>query len=64
MSAFIVVDLTPADSAAIERRAEHVQLKSPTFDRDSQEWVELHDPAAGFVPDRPANARSPVTLAG
>ncbi len=36
---------------AIERRAEHVLLKSPTFDRDSQDWVESHDPAAGFVPD-------------
>lgn len=38
---------------AIERRAEHVLLKSPTFNRDSQDWVETHDPAAGFVPDRP-----------
>ena len=49
---------------AIERRAEHVLLKSPTFDRDSQAWVETHDPAAGFVPDRPANSLSPATLAG
>ncbi len=49
---------------AIERRAEHVLLKSPTFDRDSQAWVESHDPAAGFVPDRPANTDSPATLAG
>ncbi len=49
---------------AIERRAEHVLLKSPTFDRDSQDWVESHDPAAGFVPDRPANTQSPATLAG
>ena len=40
---------------AIERRAEHVLLKSPTLDRDSQDWVESHDPAAGFIPDRPAN---------
>ncbi len=49
---------------AIERRAEHVLLKSPTFNRDSQSWVETHDPAAGFVPDRPANTHSPATLAG
>ncbi len=48
----------------IERRAEHVLLKSPTFDRDSKDWVESHDPAAGFVPDRPANAHSPAALAG
>ena len=49
---------------AIERRAEHVLLKSPTFDRDSEDWVESHDPAAGFVPDRPANTNSPATLVG
>ncbi len=49
---------------AIERRAEHVLLKSPTFDRECQDWVESHDPAAGFVPDRPANAHSPAALAG
>lgn len=49
---------------AIERRAEHVRLKSPTLNRDSQEWVNSHDPAAGFVPNRPANAHSPATLAG
>ena len=47
---------------AIERRAEHVLLKSPTFDRDSKAWNETHDPAAGFVPDRPANTNSPATL--
>ena len=49
---------------AIERRAEHVLLKSPTFDRDSQDWVESHDPAAGFIPDRPANTHSPALQAG
>ncbi len=49
---------------AIERRAEHVLLKTPTFDRDSKDWVESHDPAAGFVPDRPANVTSPAMLAG
>ena len=49
---------------AIERRAEHVLLKSPTFNHDSQAWVEAHDPAAGFVPDRPANSLSPATLSG
>ena len=47
----------------IERRAEHVLLKSPTFDRDSQSWVETHDPAVGYVPDRPSSGNSPVALA-
>ena len=47
----------------IERRAEHVLLKSPTFDRDSQSWVETHDPAAGYVPDRPSSGNGPVALA-
>ena len=47
----------------IERRAEHVLLKSPTFDRDSQSWVETHDPAAGYVPDRPSSGSSPLALA-
>ena len=47
----------------VERRAEHVLLKSPTFDRDSQSWVETHDPAAGYVPDRPSSGNSPVALA-
>ncbi len=48
---------------AIEHREEHVLLKSPTLDRDSQAWVESHDPAAGFVPDRPASTTSPAMLA-
>ena len=47
----------------IERRAEHVLLKSPTFDRDSQSWIETHNPAAGYVPDRPSSGNSPVALA-
>jgi NAD(P)H dehydrogenase (quinone) len=37
----------------IERRAEHVLLKSPSLNQDNQAWVESHDPASGFVPDRP-----------
>jgi NAD(P)H dehydrogenase (quinone) len=49
---------------AIERRAEHVLLKSPTFNRDSQDWVDSHDPAAGFIPDRPLNSSSPAVMAG
>jgi NAD(P)H dehydrogenase (quinone) len=49
---------------AIEERAEHVLLKSPTFNRDSQDWVESHDPAAGFKPDRPESFTIPATLAG
>jgi uncharacterized protein YbjT (DUF2867 family) len=48
---------------AIARRAEHVLLKSPTLNRDSQSWVETHDPAAGFVPDRPSSGNNPVALA-
>lgn len=47
---------------AIERRAEHVLLKSPTFNRDSRSWVETHDPDAGFVPDRPGKGKSAVSL--
>ncbi len=47
----------------IERRAEHVLLKAPTFDRDSQSWIETHDPAAGYVPDRPSSGNGPVALA-
>ena len=49
---------------AIERRAEHVLLKSPTLNRDNQSWVETHDPAAGFVADRPAYTNRTATLAG
>ncbi len=49
---------------AIERRAEHVLLKSPTFDRDSKDWIESHDPAAGFIPDRPATTNSPALRTG
>jgi NAD(P)H dehydrogenase (quinone) len=37
----------------IEQRAEHVLLKSPSLNQDNQAWVESHDPASGFVPDRP-----------
>jgi len=47
---------------AIVRRAEHVLLKSPTLNRDSQAWVETHDPAAGYVPDRPGKGKSAVSL--
>ena len=62
---FIKVPFTfGTNPEVIERRAEHVLLKSPTFDRDSQDWVESHDPAAGFVPDRTANINSPATLVG
>jgi NAD(P)H dehydrogenase (quinone) len=52
------------DPAVIARRAEHVLLKSPTLNRDSRAWVESHDPAAGFVPDRPTSTTSPALLAG
>ena len=35
---------------AIERRCEHVLLKSPTFNQDSQAWRSGHDPDAGYNP--------------
>jgi NAD(P)H dehydrogenase (quinone) len=41
---------------AIASGRDHVLLKSPTFDRDSQSWIDTHDPVSGFVPDRPASA--------
>jgi hypothetical protein len=49
---------------AIERRAEHVLLKSATLNRDSQSWVDTHDPATGYVPDRPAILAGHATLTG
>ena len=60
---FVKVPFTfGANPQAIERRAEHVLLKSPTFNRDSQAWVESHDPAAGFVPDQSGNGERPMSL--
>jgi uncharacterized protein YbjT (DUF2867 family) len=50
------------DADAIERRRDHVILKSPTFVRDSQTWREKHDPDAGYIPDRPGSGDSPVLL--
>jgi uncharacterized protein YbjT (DUF2867 family) len=50
------------DADAIERRRDHVILKSPTFVRDSQTWREKHDPDAGYIPDRPGSGDSPVSL--
>ena len=48
-----------ANPEAIEhRRARVAQVANLTFSRDSQAWVETHDPAAGFVPDRPGNGAS------
>jgi len=61
MGNFIKSPLTfGTNPEVIERRAEHVVLKSPTLNLDSPSWVETHDPAAGFVPDRPAK---PISLA-
>ncbi len=48
------------DADVIERRRDHVLLKSPTFVRDSQAWRERHDPDAGYIPDRPGSGRIPV----
>jgi len=42
------------DPDAIERRRDHVLLKTPTFVRDSQAWRESHDPEAGYIPDHPS----------
>jgi NAD(P)H dehydrogenase (quinone) len=52
-----------ADPDAAERRAEHVFLKSPTFNRDSRAWLESHDPEAGYVPDLPVVASNSLSLA-
>ena len=50
------------DPEAVERRRDHVLLKSPTFVQDSLAWHEKHDPAAGFVPDRSVGVDNPVSL--
>jgi uncharacterized protein YbjT (DUF2867 family) len=47
----------------IERNAEHVLLKSPTFNNESSAWKNRHDPTTGYIPDRPAIAASPAILA-
>lgn len=39
------------DATAIERRRDHVLLKTPTFVGDSPDWRARHDPAAGYIPD-------------
>lgn len=41
------------DPDAVERRRDHVLLKSPAFVADSQAWRAGHDPGAGYIPDRP-----------
>ena len=62
---FMQIPLTfGTNPAAIERRAEHVLLNSPSFNSDSQDWRAAHDPAAGFAPDRPSTTNSPAALAG
>jgi NAD(P)H dehydrogenase (quinone) len=40
------------DPDLIERRRDHVLLKSPGFVRDSETWLKTHDPDAGYSPDR------------
>ena len=39
------------DPDVIERRRDHVLLKSPGFVRDSEAWLKTHDPDAGYSPD-------------
>lgn len=50
------------DADAIERRRDHVLLKSPTFVRDSQTWRENHDPDTGYIPDRSGSGDGSVSL--
>ncbi|MGI9386406.1 MAG: NmrA family NAD(P)-binding protein [Methyloligellaceae bacterium] len=50
------------DADEIERRRDHVLLKSPTFVRDSEAWRETHDPAAGYIPDQPRGIANTVSL--
>lgn len=51
------------DPNAIERRRDHVLLKSPKFAQDSQAWRERHDPEAGFIPDTPVRTDSLLSIA-
>lgn len=51
-----------ANADVIERRREHVLLKSPTFVQDSQTWREKHDPDAGYLPDTIGRDASNETL--
>ena len=53
---------TNIDPDAVERRRDHVLLKSPKFVRESLGWRETHDPDAGYIPDRPGIARNPSSL--
>ena len=50
------------DGDEIERRRDHVLLKSPTFVGDSQAWREKHDPDAGYIPDQPHREANTVSL--
>jgi uncharacterized protein YbjT (DUF2867 family) len=63
MRNFLKILLTAKiDAEAIERRRDHVLLKAPTFVADSQGWRERHDPAAGYMPDRPRRDGGAVSL--
>ena len=50
------------DGDEIERRRDHVLLKSPTFVRDSQAWRKTHDPAAGYISDQAHREANIVSL--
>lgn len=50
------------DPDALERKRDHVLLKSPLFVRDSNGWCTSHDPAAGFVADMPEPESAPIPL--
>jgi uncharacterized protein YbjT (DUF2867 family) len=48
------------DMDAFERDRDHVLLAAPSFARDSSDWRARHDPAAGYVADRPKVAGAPA----
>ena len=63
ISNFLKILLTAkVDPDAIERRRDHVLLKSATFARDSEAWRKKHDPDAGYVSDRIDRTDNPLSL--
>ncbi|MGI9422725.1 MAG: hypothetical protein ACR2PA_06000 [Hyphomicrobiaceae bacterium] len=41
------------DPYHVERQRNHVLLEAPLYGQDRETWRKTHDPAAGYVPDRP-----------
>ena len=52
------------DPDAVERRRDHVLLAAPHYAQQSPAWRELHDPAAGYIPDRPAPQKNLLSAVG